>query len=177
MSAFTALADTLRRLAAAVRPLTEAQYARRELRSSGSIGAHVRHCLDHVCALERGMAIGEVCYDHRQRDTVVEHDVQLGISRLQRAVSRISALDDRFLNRPLTLRAEVSEDGCVIRVPTSVGRELAFVISHTIHHSALVAVLLELAELDVPLRLGMAATTPLDSQLSIRTPQEAPCAR
>jgi uncharacterized damage-inducible protein DinB len=159
MTAFSALADTLRRLSVAIRPLTTAAYTRRDLRSSGSIGAHVRHCLDHVCAFERGIAIGEVCYDHRERQTVVEHDVQLAVSRLQRAMTRIGSLDDRLLDRTLTLRARVSDEGIEVRVATSVGRELAFVISHTIHHSALIAVLLEQSELDVPSRLGMAPTT------------------
>jgi uncharacterized damage-inducible protein DinB len=159
MSAFSALADALRQLAVAIRPLTTVEYTRRDLRSSGSIGAHVRHCLDHVCALERGIAIGEVCYDHRERQTVVEYEVQLAASRLQRAISRIGSLEDRLLDRPLTLRARVSEEGLEVRVPTSAGRELAFVISHTIHHSALIAVLLEQSELDVPSRLGMAPTT------------------
>jgi uncharacterized damage-inducible protein DinB len=159
MSAFGALADTLERLSAAVRPLTRAEYTRRDLQSSGSIGAHVRHCLDHVCALERGIVIGEVCYDHRERHTVVEHDVQLAVSRLHRAMARIRSLEDRLLEWPLMLRAQINDEGIEVRVPTSVGREVAFVISHTIHHSALIAVLLEQSELDVPLRLGVAPTT------------------
>jgi uncharacterized damage-inducible protein DinB len=160
MTTFGALAGTLDRLADAVRPLTAHEYTARELRSSGSIGAHVRHCLDHVAALERGIATGQMSYDYRQRDTVVERDPRLGISRLRRARTRLAHNDDRLLERPLLLVAQIAEDGRSIRVPTTVGRELAFVISHTIHHSALVAVLLERAQRDVPDRLGLAPTTP-----------------
>jgi uncharacterized damage-inducible protein DinB len=160
MSAFRALASTLTDLADAIRSLTVDEYTSRDLKSSSSIGAHVRHCLDHVLALECGIATGDICYDNRERDTVVEHDPRLGDSRLRRASARLAQNRDDLLPRPLVLKAQIAEDGRSIQVPTTVGRELAFVISHTIHHSALVAVLLEHADHDVPARLGLAPTTP-----------------
>ena len=160
MTPFRALADTLDQLGDAIRPLTVDEYTSRELRSSGSIGAHVRHCLDHVCALECGIVAGEVCYDHRERNTVVERDPYLGVSRLRRASFRVGQIDGGLVERPLMLVAQLSAGGALIRLPTTVGRELAFVVSHTIHHSALVAVLLERAERDVPARFGLAPTTP-----------------
>jgi uncharacterized damage-inducible protein DinB len=160
MSAFAALGDALRHLAEAIRPLRDEEFTARDFSSSGSIGAHVRHCLDHAWALERGIAIGEISYDHRERDTVVESDCALAWSRLQRAGVRLGGIGDRLLDRPLTLVSQLHADGRTVRVGTTVGRELAFVISHTIHHSALVAVLLEYADRDVPVRLGLAPTTP-----------------
>jgi uncharacterized damage-inducible protein DinB len=96
MTAFRALADTLSQLADAIRPLSVDEYTSRELRSSGSIGAHVRHCLDHAWALERGIATGEISYDHRERDTVVEREPQLALSRLQRATVRLGGSEMRF---------------------------------------------------------------------------------
>ncbi len=159
MSAFSALADALCHVGHAIRPLSSTSFTSREFASSGSIGAHVRHCLDHAWALERGIATGEICYDHRQRDTVVERDVQLAVSRLHRAAVRLGGIGDLLLNRPLTLVAQTHEDGRTVRVGTTAGRELAFVISHTIHHSALIAVLLEYADERVPARLGLAPTT------------------
>ena len=168
MSAFGALADVLGLLADAIRPLTDREFTSREFSSSGSIGAHVRHCLDHAWALERGIAIGEICYDHRERDTVVEREPALALSRLRRAMVRLGGIGDDLLDRPLTLVSQTHADGRRVRVGTTVGRELAFVISHTIHHSALIAVLLEHAEHDVPVRFGLAPTTPI---------QEAVCAQ
>src|SRR5262245_25936608 len=41
-------------------------------RPSGSIGAHVRHCLDHVAAFLEGTRTGSMSYDRRQRGTAVE---------------------------------------------------------------------------------------------------------
>jgi hypothetical protein len=90
---------------------------------------------------------------------------------LHRATTRIAGLDDRLLGRSLTLRAQVGEGRQAVRVPTSIGRELAFVISHTIHHGALIAVLLERAGLEAPPRLGMAPTTPDNPELSRSAPR------
>ena len=160
MSAFGALADTLRSVAAAVRPLAADEFTRRVLDTSGSIGGHVRHLLDHVWALERGIATGEICYDRRERDTIVERDPELAASRLQRAVARLGGVGDYLLDRPLLLASQLHADGRSVRVPTSVGRELAFVISHTIHHAAMIAVLLETASRPVPAGMGLAPTTP-----------------
>ena len=168
MAASHALTSTLRELQDVIRPLTRAEYARRDVNASGSIGAHVRHCLDHVCALERGIATGQICYDHRTRNTVVEHDPELAAARLRRAISRLGGIADNLLERPLTLVAQIDDNGHALRVSTSVGRELAFVVSHTIHHSAIIAVLLEHAGRELPERFGLAPTTPA---------LEAPCAR
>lgn len=163
MTAFAALADCLRELAGAIRPLTAEAFTSRPLASSGSIGGHVRHCLDHVWALERGIATGEICYDHRERDTAVEHNLQLALSRLTRAISRMGGLGDYLLDRPLRIVAQLHADGRAVHAGTTVGRELAFVISHTIHHCALIAVLLEHGEHDMPARFGLAPTTPLET--------------
>ena len=174
MSAFAALADALGELADAIRPLPADAFATRRFASSGSIGAHVRHCLDHAWALERGIAIGEICYDHRERDTVVERHKDLAVSRLTRASARLGGVSDGLLDKPLTLLAQTHADGRTVRVATTAGRELAFVISHTIHHCALIAVLLEHAEQAVPDRFGIAPTTP--TRIAA-TPSEAICAQ
>lgn len=160
MTAFQALADTLRRLADAIRPLTVDEFAARDLRSSGSIGAHVRHCLDHVAALEQAIVTGELSYDRRQRNTVVERDPELARSRLMRASARAGGFAAALVHRPLRAVMQIGDDGASIATTTTVGREVAFVISHTVHHSAMIAVLLEQSNHDVPYRLGVAPTTP-----------------
>ena len=50
---------------------------------SGSVGAHVRHCLDHVRAVVHAAEGGVLSYDRRERDTAIEHNRTLGILALR----------------------------------------------------------------------------------------------
>lgn len=170
MNAFQVLATALDELAGAVRPLTERQFTRRERATSGSIGAHVRHCLDHVEALERAVVRGVCCYDDRVRGTAAEDDPAMARARIAACRMRLSVLDEALLPRPLSLSARISAAGVTVQAPTTVAREVAFVISHTVHHAALIAVLLEDLGLDRPDRFGLAPTTPV-------LESHAPCAR
>lgn len=160
MNAFDVLAATLDDLARAVRPLTASQFSRRDRATSGSIGGHVRHCLDHVEALERAIDRGLCCYDERVRGTAIEDDPGLACARLAASRLRLRALDPALLAQTLALSARLTADGPTVDTPTSVAREVAFVISHTVHHAALVAVLLEDMGQARPQRFGLAPTTP-----------------
>ena len=57
----------------------------------------------------------------------------------------------------------MDQDGTQVTAVTSVGRELAFVMSHTIHHLAVIALLLRDLGIEVPPRFGYAPTTPTRS--------------
>lgn len=160
MTAFDVLARALDDLAGAIRGLTTTEFTRRERSTSGSIGSHVRHCLDHVEALERALARGVCCYDDRVRGSATEDDPAIACARLEACQLRLTNLDPDLLLTPLTLSARIDTDGLTVRARTTVGREIAFVISHTIHHAALIAVLLEDMGRDRPSRFGLAPTTP-----------------
>lgn len=160
MTAFDVLATALDDIARVIRPLTTADFTRRDRASSGSIGSHVRHCLDHVEALERALVRGVCCYDDRVRGTSVEDDPAIACARLKACQGRLGALDPEFLQTPLTLSARITVDGVAVRALTTVAREVTFLISHTIHHAALIAVLLEDLGHERPARFGLAPSTP-----------------
>lgn len=126
---------------------------------SGSVGEHVRHLLDHVSALvalNPGVAL---TYDHRERGTSVEVDRAAALRqtlRLQAALGRTAAMGDV----PIQVAACLRRGGDAASSWSSLSRELAFVISHTIHHQATIAVLLAWQGIDVPHRFGHAPTTP-----------------
>lgn len=160
---FAALAEVLDELAGVVDSLSDTQYQGTAVAGvSGSIGGHVRHCLEHVRALERGLESGMVDYDARERGTAVEHDRTLAWSLLVSARRRLHRYDEATLDLPVTLRTRLRAGAGPRDVSSSVGRELSFVISHTIHHNATIAVLATrqggLASL--PSRFGLAPSTP-----------------
>ncbi len=171
MHAFQVLAGALDDLAAAIRPLTTSEFTRRTRATSGSIGGHVRHCLDHVEALERAIVRGACCYDDRVRGTAVEDSVATACARLAASRMRLAALDPALLAAPLALTARIDAQGASVQSPTTVAREVLFVISHTVHHAALIGVLLDDLGRSWPERFGLAPTTPA------LTPRELTCAR
>jgi uncharacterized damage-inducible protein DinB len=78
--------------------------------------------------------------------------------RLDAALERWS---DRSLDEPVAVAAVTSTDGHSVTGWSTLARELAFVLSHTIHHQAIVALLLEQQGASLPdERFGYAPTTP-----------------
>ena len=128
--------------------------------SSGSVGEHVRHCLDHVRALMDAAGMEEISYDSRLRGTVVETDPAAAAAEIDRQLHALSDLDAAALSRPLILCTLMRTGSAPVRVRTTIERELVFVVQHTIHHCATIAVLLERMRVSVPQRFGYAPSTP-----------------
>ncbi len=161
LTGFLSLAVTLRGLEQVVQALTSQAYAASGIPGvTSAVGAHIRHCLDHVHAFELGVATGEIDYDHRIRGTAIEQDRELGLDALRATGWRLAALSDDLLPRPVVVHAQIDAGGRRLSVPSSLGRELAFVLSHTVHHSALVAMLVHRAGHVFPSRFGCAPATP-----------------
>ena len=128
---------------------------------SGSIGGHVRHCLDHVRALELGIERGLVDYDARRRDATIERDREAAVLSLMAAASRLLAVSGDVLARVVVVRSLLASDGPIVEATSSVGRELTFVVSHTIHHNAQIALLAHrVGSSRLPSRFGVAPSTP-----------------
>lgn len=144
-----------------VRRLDDRDYTvQRAVGISGSIGSHLRHSLDHVVALTAGAASGCVDYDHRRRGTAVESCRVSALLEIDHAVRDLRTLTSFDLDRSLELVAAIDREGTRLSAVTSVGRELAFVMSHTTHHLAVIALLLRDLGIEVPPRFGYAPTTP-----------------
>jgi uncharacterized damage-inducible protein DinB len=126
---------------------------------SGSVGAHVRHCLDHVRALLDAAAGGVLSYDRRERDPAVEHGRMQGILALNQQRERLVAMVGRAADQPVRLEALVDGAGGTVEVSSSLGRELVFMLQHTIHHQAIVALLLAGRGVAIPSRFGYAPST------------------
>lgn len=161
-SPVAALERALEDLAMVVAALPHKAYVARLLPSaSGSIGEHVRHCLDHVSALVSADPSSCLSYDWRTRGTSVETDPAealrcLQLLRIKVAVGRWSAR----LDEPICVTSTVARDGEALTGMSTLARELAFVLNHTIHHQAMISVLASLYGCDVPDGFGFAPSTP-----------------
>ena len=125
------------------------------------VGGHLRHILEfYECFLD-GIESRYIDYDARKRDESIE------ISR-RAAMARIRAIIERLENTPaiggdsvLWVRMEDSRDGFVGDpfLPSSPGRELQVLSSHTVHHFALIAMTLTAHGVSVDRDFGMAPST------------------
>lgn len=129
---------------------------RKKVNATGSIGEQFRHNLDFLHAFLKGIAIGKVDYTDRERDRRVETCREYAIDRFEAAKFRIGALNSRVLQAILSVRSELGGD---IWLVSSVGRELEFVLSHTIHHHALIGEKLAGVGIEVMCDLGVSPST------------------
>jgi hypothetical protein len=127
---------------------------------SGSIGEHVRHCLDHVATLLTANQAVTLSYDRRQRGTAVESQPLAAMRQIAECRRVLDSWCTRSLDDPIRVSSLVSASGETVIGWSTLGRELAFVLSHTLHHQALIALLLAIRGLDVPDRFGYAPSTP-----------------
>ena len=156
-----ALADCLGDLASVLERVSDLDYvAKAPGGVSGAIGAHVRHCLDHVNAVLDPAPDGVVRYDGRRRQPTLETDRQMAAATLRRSAERLDALTRETADAPLVLESQVDRQGVCVQVLSSLARELVFVLQHTIHHQALVGLLLAGRGVPVPNTFGYAPSTP-----------------
>jgi hypothetical protein len=125
------------------------------------IGSHFRHCLDFYHSFLEGVEEGRIDYDDRQRDESIETDRRAAISKFQATVNRfeqLSGLDDQM---PVLVRLEDSgnENDPSTWSHSSVMRELQALLSHTVHHYALIALMLQLNGFEPTDEFGVAPST------------------
>lgn len=103
------------------------------------IGTHLRHVLDHYRSFLNGAESGLIDYDKRERDTQMERDRESALVEIRSIRERI----ERCRVDPdgeVEVRVSASTDGAEDRSVSTFGRELQFLVSHTVHHYALMAI-------------------------------------
>lgn len=123
---------------------------------NASVGGHLRHIIEHYQAFLAGLDSGEIGYEKRVRDPLVENDPGYAGALLEAIAQRLDELERTLTNRTLHYCVETTDD---VASPTSVLRELEFLLSHTIHHYALVAVMARLQGHEPEPTFGIAPST------------------
>lgn len=126
---------------------------------ASSIGAHYRHHLEHVQLLIKGFGSEIVDYDCRERDARIEQDRDVALARTKELIEALSTLTEQDLDGSLTIahRTCVEDQGrCA---PSTLRRELLFLLSHAIHHYALIKIIAESLGSKVPQQFGVMPST------------------
>jgi uncharacterized damage-inducible protein DinB len=139
----------------AVSCLTQEQYAQAPQGFHSSIGQHIRHILDHYKSLLH--AQGDlVDYEKRERNTPVENDPASALTHITQVSNQLFQLPARRLR----LQIEACHaDAQTTTAHTSTERELMFVLSHTVHHFAIIGIYLRVLGVSAPADFGVAPST------------------
>ena len=112
-------------------------------RFRGGVGSQFRHCIDFYECLLFGLENEDlVDYAARSREHRLETERAAAADRLEQIAERLAAIDVSLLNRPLKVRSEQPVDGVPEWCGSTLHRELQFLVSHTVHHYALIVALL-----------------------------------
>lgn len=125
----------------------------------GGVGPHLRHVLDHYELFLAGVDARAVDYDLRTRETLVERDRSAALERLERVVASLAGMSELDADRALMVRVDSGEAAERFAGASSVGRELQFLVSHTVHHYAVIAVLLRVRGFEPGRDFGVAPST------------------
>ncbi len=113
-------------------------------RGWASVGSQFRHVLDHYLAFAEGWESGRVDYDARQRNRQVETDPAMAMAQASVLIERLERIHVEDANRPVAVQMDPGGDQRLPDWrPSTIGRELQFLVSHTVHHYALIKLLLE----------------------------------
>ncbi len=109
---------------------------------ASAVGPHLRHIVEHYLALVNALKMDDrcVCYDARNRDLRIQTDPSATLSALQELHQSFAALaqdQSLGLQTPLVTKLLAGAQGEIeLTVETTLGRELLFLSSHTVHHFA-----------------------------------------
>jgi hypothetical protein len=128
-----------------------------------TLGGHVRHVLDHITplfgaadALDQSVPV--INYDLRERGTPIECDLSTALGQLAHTIARLSRPLPEVAPR-LTVALMPAATEPAVHTRSSFERELAFALSHTIHHCATIRGILTELNLSFPDTLGYAPST------------------
>ena len=127
-------------------------------RFASGVGAHLRHNLDHFRSFLDGLDTRRIDYDARERDVRIEINGEYAAEKIGETIARLQAIASLPADTPLQVKMDCGEDAkqwC----RSTVARELEFLVSHTVHHYALVAMILRLQGLEPGAEFGVAPST------------------
>lgn len=127
---------------------------------AASVGGHYRHVLDHFLCVAAGMAGGTIDYDHRTRDRELETRKDSAVHMTEMLMQSFQTLGLQELNQTCEVVYSVSysADGPT-KIATTVARELAFCVSHAVHHFAIMKLICAHLSVPVTADFGVAPST------------------
>lgn len=128
--------------------------------TKSGIGIHFRHIIEHYFSLIH-CEDGLIDYDARERDLHLENDRSFMISSMKQVIGNLKNLEEeRLLQEEILVRSNegINEKKAPLSKSTR-RRELQFLISHTVHHYALIGLILKTMGFNPKDDFGVAPST------------------
>lgn len=127
--------------------------------ASGTIGAHVRHCLDHARALIDRAPHSPIDYDARVRGTTIETDPSAAVAEVNRLRTLATGFSGLPSEQPVEVVMMPTRQGRCLTLSSTLGREIMFVLGHSVHHQALIRMSALTLGVRLPASVGFAPST------------------
>lgn len=128
-----------------------------------NIGGHFRHNIEHYQNFLGGYKEGIIDYDDRARDWRIENDLAFTCETIKEIIQQLEhlgQLEQSVIQQELRIKMDSGSTQCNENGSQStIQRELQFLLSHTIHHYALIAVICNIFEYKLPKEFGVAPST------------------
>ncbi len=127
-----------------------------------SIGAHVRHVLEFMQVLAAQITDGVIDYEARAHDVSMESNPLAVADTLSKLLTTFRAQIETYgLYRLLLLKETAVLGHPRVTTTSSVGREILFIIQHSVHHLAIIKMKTDALGLHMRPDLGVANATKL----------------
>ena len=124
------------------------------------VGAQYRHVIEHYQCFLAGVATGAIDYDARRRDAELERDTARAAVATREVITGLERLSDLPPDRPIAVQLRTAANAVEPEWSRStLARELQFVVSHTVHHFALIKLLLTGEPVALDPEFGVAPST------------------
>jgi hypothetical protein len=124
-----------------------------------SIGQHYRHVLEHFISVANGLLTGTIDYDKRDRNREWETSVATATSATMRLLDIFRGLTCEQLRASCIVRYTVGYHAEPELFDNALAREVAYAVSHAVHHFAIIRFVAASFNIVVPAEFGIAPST------------------
>ena len=123
------------------------------------VGDHYRHCLEHYGSFFKGLPARCIDYDARDRDQRIASERVYAIEVTSTLIKQLNQLSCPKEALQVKMDCRLDEEEGAVWVQSSAERDLQYLQAHTIHHYALIALILRFQGVDPGKEFGIAPST------------------
>ena len=153
--------EALSELSELIKSLPAKYYTAQLSNYCGPVGTQVRHIIEFYRGFLQGLELGTINYDARPRNLNLETSPEEALEQIGMICRHLALLDDDYEALDFQASAGPSQ---TLSTTSNLLRELLFLQNHTVHHKAIISLLLEPAGVKMPKTFGLALATKVHLQ-------------